>query len=45
MQWLKPMPLVGRFVTLEILDSHHVDELKLAVLDGEPWQLWYANDV
>ncbi|MFU2512159.1 MAG: GNAT family N-acetyltransferase [Pseudoalteromonas prydzensis] len=43
MQWLKPMPLVGRFVTLEILDSHHVDELKLAVLDGEPWQLWYAN--
>ena len=43
MQWLKAIPLVGRFVTLEVLDLHHIDELKRAVLDGEPWKLWYAN--
>ncbi|MBB1504263.1 GNAT family N-acetyltransferase [Pseudoalteromonas sp. SG41-1] len=43
MQWLKPMPLVGHFITLEVLSLHHIDELKHAVLDGESWKLWYAN--
>lgn len=43
MEWLKPIKLKGDFVTLEVLDMSHVEELKMAVLDGESWKLWYAN--
>ena len=35
--------LEGKFVSLEPLSLEHIDELKIAVQDGESWKLWYAN--
>jgi hypothetical protein len=43
MNWLSAPQIKGRYVTLEPLSIEHIDELKEAVLDGEPWKLWYAN--
>ena len=43
MKWLKPVELKGKYVTLELLTLAHIEELKVAVLDGESWKLWYAN--
>lgn len=43
MNWLNPVNLVGRYVSLEVLTMDHLDGLKEAVLDGESWRLWYAN--
>ena len=35
--------LRGDFVVLEPLHHSHTDALKVAVQDGELWQLWYAS--
>ncbi|QQX79002.1 GNAT family N-acetyltransferase [Shewanella sp. KX20019] len=43
MSWLSTTSLEGDFVTLEPLSEEHVSGLKEAVLDGESWQLWFAN--
>ena len=43
MKWLSTNELKGKFVTLEPLGLHHIDELKEAVLDGVSWKLWFAN--
>ena len=43
MKWLSTAQLTGEFVTLEPLNLGHIEALKVAVLDGEPWKLWYAN--
>jgi RimJ/RimL family protein N-acetyltransferase len=42
MTFIKPIILKGQHATLEPLSSKHVDELKLAVADGELWKLWYT---
>jgi len=42
MTFIKPTILKGQHATLEPLSSEHVDELKLAVADGELWKLWYT---
>ncbi|MCL1127259.1 GNAT family N-acetyltransferase [Shewanella surugensis] len=43
MTWLSSDPLNGGFVTLEPLGDQHIEALKEAVLEGEPWTLWFAN--
>lgn len=43
MTWLSSEPLIGEFVTLEPIGEQHIEALKEAVLEGEPWRLWYAN--
>jgi len=43
MEWLSTIQLKGKFVTLEPLHTRHVEGLKLAVLNGEPWKLWFAS--
>jgi RimJ/RimL family protein N-acetyltransferase len=35
--------LRGRYVVLEPLTHDHIEALKVAVQDGELWQLWYAT--
>ena len=42
MTFIKPITLKGQYATLEPLAPEHVDELKLAVADGELWKLWYT---
>ena len=41
--WINEETLKGNFVTLEPLRLEHITELKVAVQDGEPWKLWFAN--
>ncbi|HBN6206282.1 TPA: GNAT family N-acetyltransferase [Vibrio parahaemolyticus] len=41
--WIKKEKLEGNFVVLEPLKEVHIEPLKKAVLDGEPWKLWFAN--
>ena len=41
--WLQPLALVGREVTLEPLTPHHVGGLVDAARDGELWKLWYTS--
>ena len=41
--WIKKEKLEGNFVVLEPLKEGHIEPLKKAVLDGEPWKLWFAN--
>jgi N-acetyltransferase len=43
MNWLSAPQIKGKHITLEPLSIEHLDGLKEAVLDGEPWKLWYAN--
>ena len=43
MNLLPETTLAGEFVTLEPLRAEHATALKLAVLDGELWKLWYAG--
>ncbi|CAH9053457.1 hypothetical protein PSECIP111951_02468 [Pseudoalteromonas holothuriae] len=40
---IKNTALKGRYVTLVPLELCHIDGLKCAVEDGEPWRLWYAS--
>ena len=40
---LAPLTLEGRLVKLEPLSPSHVDELIVAVHDGELWKLWYTS--
>jgi RimJ/RimL family protein N-acetyltransferase len=40
---LAPLTLEGRLVRLEPLSPSHVDELIVAVADGELWKLWYTS--
>jgi N-acetyltransferase len=35
--------LHGNFVALELMRHDHIEALKVAVQDGELWQLWYAT--
>ena len=42
-QWLQPLDLVGRAVTLEPLTRSHHDGLVEATRDGELWKLWYTS--
>jgi N-acetyltransferase len=41
--WINAENIEGRFVILEPLRKEHIAGLKLAVQDGEAWQLWFAN--
>ena len=41
--WLQPLALVGREVTLEPLAPHHLDGLVDAARNGELWKLWYTS--
>lgn len=43
MSWLERIILKGQMVTLEPLESDHVEPLRAAVMDGELWRLWFAN--
>ncbi|MGP9568336.1 GNAT family N-acetyltransferase [Halomonas sp. AOP12-C2-37] len=41
--FINEVRLTGKHVTLEPLSKSHIEPLKEAVLDGEPWKIWYAN--
>jgi len=41
--WIKPLQLEGHFVVLEPLNKSHINDLILAVKDGEAWNIWFAN--
>ncbi|SFD69556.1 GNAT family N-acetyltransferase [Pseudoalteromonas denitrificans] len=41
--WLQEQKLMGECVILEPLSEQHIDDLALAVKDGEAWKLWFAN--
>lgn len=41
-EWVRPVTLAGRHVTLEPLRLEHADGLRLALADGEMWRLWYT---
>jgi len=41
--WIKPILLRGPHVVLEPMSKEHVKGLKLAVADGELWNLWYTH--
>lgn len=43
MNWLEPIELRGKEVTLDPLEMSHVGPLTDAVRDGEFWKLWFAN--
>lgn len=43
MNWLEPIVLKGKIVTLDPLNMSHIGPLKAAVMDGEPWKLWFAK--
>ena len=40
--WLTEVELSGHGVTLEPLRTEHAEELRVAVLDGELWKLWFT---
>jgi RimJ/RimL family protein N-acetyltransferase len=40
---LAPLTLEGRLVKLEPLSPSHVEDLVIAVHDGELWKLWYTS--
>lgn len=42
MTWLNNDLLEGDFVRLEPMALSHIEDLQLAVADGESWKLWYA---
>lgn len=42
--FIREETLEGQHVALEPLSAAHVDPLREAVLDGEHWKLWYANE-
>jgi len=42
MEFITPLTLTGQYATLEPLTLEHADGLKLAVADGELWNLWYT---
>ncbi|WP_462163718.1 GNAT family N-acetyltransferase [Pseudoalteromonas xiamenensis] len=39
----QPSELKGAHVTLELLSEAHIDALEVAVMDGQHFNLWYAN--
>lgn len=41
--WIKPVQLMGKHVVLKPMTHDHVEGLKLAVSDGELWNLWYTH--
>lgn len=41
--WISPVTLRGRRVTLEPLQPEHCDGLQAAARDGELWRLWYTS--
>jgi RimJ/RimL family protein N-acetyltransferase len=43
MNQLSAVVLAGDFVTLHPLEAKHISALRLAVLDGELWKIWYAK--
>ena len=42
-QWIEPVTLRGKHVTLEPLTLDHVPALEMAAADGELWRLWYTS--
>jgi RimJ/RimL family protein N-acetyltransferase len=42
MTFIEPVTLKGQYATLEPLAPEHCEELKIAVADGELWNLWYT---
>lgn len=42
MAFAEPITLKGRYATLEPLAPGHEEDIKLAVSDGELWNLWYT---
>lgn len=43
MNWVNPVSLNGKYVTLVPLSLNHLDNLIEAVKDGELWNLWYTK--
>ena len=43
MNWINPVTLTGKHVTLAPLSLNHLDDLIEAVKDGELWNLWYTK--
>jgi RimJ/RimL family protein N-acetyltransferase len=43
MNWISPVTLTGKYVTLVPLSLDHLDDLIEAVKDGELWNLWYTK--
>ncbi len=42
MSWLEPVTLRGEHAILEPLRQAHGEDLKVAVADGNLWELWYT---
>lgn len=42
-RWIEPTTLQGRHARLEPLAAEHVEDLRVAVADGELWKLWYTS--
>ncbi len=40
---LQPVTLKGQYVELHPLSINHLEDLALAVQDGELWKLWYTS--
>ncbi len=43
MNWLIPITLTGKHITLVPLTISHCDDLINAAKDGNLWELWYAS--
>ncbi|HJV86714.1 MAG TPA: GNAT family protein [Noviherbaspirillum sp.] len=43
MAFIEPVVLSGRHATLEPLALEHEEEIRLAVADGELWELWFTT--
>lgn len=43
MNWIKPLVLSGKYVTLVPLNLEHHDDLVESTKDGELWKIWYAT--
>jgi RimJ/RimL family protein N-acetyltransferase len=41
--WIEPVAMVGKHVSLEPLALEHVPALQRAAADGELWRLWYTS--
>ena len=42
-KWLNKIQLKGSLIRLEPLSANHVEDLTIAVRDGNLWELWYTS--
>jgi len=42
-QWIEPIVLLGKHVTLEPMELRHINGLQAAARDGQLWKLWYSS--